>query len=78
MHCLDQARTAAYETPTDAFTLVDANVAWTVDSDDRSSVELFANGSNLTNQTARLATSYIEDVAPLPGRSVLFGVRAFL
>jgi len=73
----DQDRVTAYETPTDGFTLVDANVAWTVHSSDRTSVELFANGSNLTNQTARLATSYIKDVAPLPGRSVVFGVRAF-
>ncbi len=77
VHYFDQDRTAAYETSTAGFTLVDANVAWTVHSDDRNSVELFANGSNLTNQTARLATSYIKDVAPLPGRSVLFGVRAF-
>ena len=27
--------------------------------------------------TARLATSYIKDLAPLPGRSFAFGVRAF-
>jgi iron complex outermembrane receptor protein len=74
---MKQDKTAQFETPTDGFTLVNAHVSYTFDTTDTTSWELFADGTNLTNQTARLATSYIKDKAPLPGRAVAFGVRAF-
>lgn len=74
---LKQDRTAAFETPTDGFTLVNAHLSYTLDASDTTSWEFFVDGSNLTNQTARLATSYIKDKAPLPGRALAFGVRAF-
>lgn len=72
-----QDRTAAFETPTDGFTLVNAHLSYTLDGSDTTSWEFFADGTNLTNQTARLSTSYIKDKAPLPGRAIAFGVRAF-
>ncbi|MBL8298652.1 MAG: TonB-dependent receptor [Rhodanobacteraceae bacterium] len=74
---LAQDRPAPFETATDGFTLVNAHLSYTIDSSDNTSWELFADGSNLTNQTARLSTSYIKDKAPLPGRTLAFGVRAF-
>lgn len=74
---MKQDKTATFETPTDGFTLVNAHVSYTVDQTDTTSWEFFVDGTNLTNQTARLATSYIKDKAPLPGRAVAFGVRAF-
>jgi iron complex outermembrane recepter protein len=74
---LKQDRIAAYETPTDGFTLVNAHLSYTLDSGDTTSWEFFADGTNLSNQTARLSTSYIKDKAPLPGRAIAFGVRAF-
>lgn len=37
--------------------------------------ELFARGTNLTDATARVHTSFLKDVAPLPGRDVTAGVR---
>lgn len=73
----EQDRTAEFETPTDGFTLVNAHLSYTLDSGTATSWEFFADGTNLTNQTARLATSYIKDKAPLPGRAIAFGVRAF-
>lgn len=76
-HYLKQDRTAAFETPTDGFTLVSAHLSYTLESSDTTSWEFFVDGTNLTNQTARLATSYIKDKAPLPGRALAFGVRAF-
>jgi hypothetical protein len=35
-------------------------------------------GSNLTDESARNATSFanIKDIAPLPGRAVTFGISA--
>lgn len=37
--------------------------------------ELFARGTNLTDATARVHTSFLKDIAPLPGRDVTAGVR---
>lgn len=76
-HYFEQDRIAAFETPTDSFALVNAHLSYTLDSGDTTSWEFFADGNNLTNQTARLSTSYIKDKAPLPGRTIAFGVRAF-
>ena len=45
--------------------------------DDRSQWEAFVDGNNLTNQTARPATSLFKDVALLPGRNVSVGLRAY-
>lgn len=76
-HYFSQDRTAAFETTTDGFTLVNAHLSYTLDSGGTTSWEFFADGTNLSNQTARLSTSYIKDKAPLPGRAIAFGVRAF-
>ena len=38
--------------------------------------DFFVRGSNLTNQEARLHTSFLKDIAPLPGRAFTAGVRA--
>jgi iron complex outermembrane receptor protein len=74
---MKQDRTAPFETPTNGFTLVSAHLSYTLETSDTTNWELFVDGTNLTNQTARLATSYIKDKAPLPGRALAFGVRAF-
>jgi len=37
--------------------------------------ELYLQGRNLLDEERRLATSFLEDVAPLPGVSVVFGLR---
>lgn len=76
-HYFRQEDITEFETPTAGFTLVNAHVSYTLNSGERASWEIFADANNLANQTARLATSYIKDVAPLPGRSLAFGVRAY-
>lgn len=38
--------------------------------------DLFLRGSNLTDEDARLHTSFLKDIAPLPGRSLTLGLRA--
>ncbi|PWK93013.1 TonB-dependent receptor [Fulvimonas soli] len=72
-----QDKTAPFETETAGYTLVNAHFAWTFHDDGRSQWEAFVDGNNLTNQTVRPATSLFKDVAPLPGRNVSVGLRAF-
>ena len=71
-----QNRVGANETPTAGYTLVDAHAAHHFDTGNVS-WELFADASNLTNQTARVHTSFLKDVVALPGRSIGFGVRMY-
>ena len=62
---------------TPGYTLVDAHVAWHRDTAAGNAWEVFVDGSNLLDEEARVHTSFLKDVAPLPGRGVAFGVRAF-
>ena len=39
--------------------------------------EFFLDGTNLLDEEARAHTSFLKDVAPLPGRGFAFGVRTF-
>jgi iron complex outermembrane receptor protein len=67
-----QRRTAAYETPTDSYTQLNARIAFKPLRG--SSLQLFVEGRNLTNAEAREHTSFLKDIAPLPGRGVRFGL----
>ena len=71
-----QDKVGGNETPTAGYTLVDAHMTRHFDAD-AFSWELFADASNLTNQHARVHTSFLKDAVLLPGRSVSFGVRVF-
>ncbi len=71
-----QDKVAENETPTAGYTLVDAHIAYHVDAG-RSSWEVFLDGNNLTDQQARVHTSFLKDDVMLPGRSASFGVRLF-
>jgi iron complex outermembrane receptor protein len=72
-----QDRVAAFETTTPGYTLVDAHVAWHIDTKNESAWEVFLDGTNLLDEEARAHTSFLKDVAPLPGRGFAFGVRTF-
>ena len=76
VHTSAQDRLAFFETPTDGYTLVNASVGYVLSESDHGSWEAFLQGSNLTSQEARLATSVVKDDVPLPGRSVGIGLRA--
>jgi iron complex outermembrane receptor protein len=71
-----QDKVATNETPTAGYTLVDAHVARHFDAGN-TAWELFADGTNLTDQVARVHTSFLKDEVELPGRSFDFGVRVF-
>ncbi|HRD45353.1 MAG TPA: TonB-dependent receptor [Caulobacter sp.] len=68
----EQDRVAAFELPTNGYTLVGLQVGWRPFDD--SDLKLFVDGRNLTDAEAREHTSFLKDIAPLPGRNVRFGL----
>ncbi|RYZ72362.1 MAG: TonB-dependent receptor [Lysobacteraceae bacterium] len=76
VHYLAQERVAADERSSDSYTLLDAHLAyrWELPA---ASWEVFLDGNNLGNREIRPHTSLLRDFAPLPGRSLAFGIRAF-
>ncbi len=76
VHHARQDRVAALETETAGYTLVNAHLSYHWDTA-RAGWEVFLDGTNLTDREARPHTSFLKDLAPLPGRGVAFGVRAF-
>ena len=71
----DQNEVASFETTTDGYTLVNASVQYEFGSQGIDWV-VFARGENLTDEEARVHTSFLKDQAPLPGRNFTMGVRA--
>ncbi|MBB5517829.1 TonB-dependent receptor [Amphiplicatus metriothermophilus] len=70
----DQDDVAAFELPTDGYTLVNAYLTLRPFATARR-LSLRLSGENLTDEEARLHTSFLKDVAPLPGRNFKFAVR---
>ncbi|HUF78334.1 MAG TPA: TonB-dependent receptor [Thermoanaerobaculia bacterium] len=69
----EQDRLAENETLTDSHTLVNAAASYRWLLGD-AVVDLFLRGRNLTDEEARLHTSFLKDEVPLPGRDVSLGV----
>ncbi|WP_073974569.1 TonB-dependent receptor [Erythrobacter donghaensis] len=70
----EQNRTAAFETATDSFTLVNALVAWRPLRDNRNvTVQIAAD--NIFDVTGRRHASFTKDFVPLIGRNVRASVR---
>ncbi len=72
-----QHRVAAFEQASAGFTLIDAHLAWHLDSPNGHEWELFFDASNLSNREARPHTSFLKDLVPLPGRNLALGVRLY-
>ena len=70
----EQDEVASFETETDGYNMLSANVAYLL-TVDTTEIELFLRGSNLTNETQRVHTSFLKEFAPLPGRNITGGVR---
>jgi len=75
-HGRGQERLASFEgTPTPGYNQVDANLSYTQHLD-QTDLTWFLLAKNLLNDDIRLSTSLLKDIAPLPGRNIVFGVRA--
>jgi iron complex outermembrane receptor protein len=68
-----QDRVADHERPTDGYTMVDATLSYHLPT--RLHLDAFVKATNLLDEEAREHTSFLKDIAPLGGRSVLFGLR---
>lgn len=73
-HAYRQNRFDAGETSTADYTLLNASVIYLLPAG-RLNYQLFVRGDNLANAEARVATSFLKDLAPLPGRGVSAGLR---
>ena len=71
----EQDKVAIYETPTDGYNMLNATIAYRFDIPGGGELELYARGTNLTNELAYVHTSFVKDQSPLRGRSVVFGLR---
>lgn len=76
-HSFKQDRVTVFETPTDAFTLVNASIAFApFGRDSRTTILVSAN--NLFDEIARRHSSFLKDFAPLAGRDVRVTLRVGL
>ena len=71
-----QDRLAAIETPTAAYTMINADITWSIPTPGGMLFELFVRGSNLADEDARRHTSFVKDTVPLPGRNISAGFRS--
>lgn len=69
-----QNRTAEFETQTDGYFLLNADVSYRLPFGSRDAL-LYVKGVNLTDATAREHTSFLKDIAPLSGRGVVVGMK---
>lgn len=70
-----QDRIAAFETPTQGYTFLNASLAWRPGGyEGRWSIRV--DGRNLTDELGRVHTSFLKDELPLPGRAVRVTVAA--
>jgi len=74
LHAFKQDRTTENELATDCYTNVSALVTYKLPT--RLNLEVYAKANNLLNQEIREHSSFLKDMAPQGGRSVLLGLRA--
>ena len=68
-------RIAEYETPTPGYDLLNVELSYLFQSDNRSEWELYLKGHNLLNEEIRNSTSFLKDQAPQIGRNFVLGLR---
>jgi len=66
---------AAFETRTSGYNALSANLVWMFTLQ-RTEIELFVKGENLTDETQRVHTSFLKDFTPRPGINFTGGIRA--
>lgn len=76
-HYFKQNDIAPLETSTAAYSLIDFNYNYYLDGMGfrDSDMVLYIKGNNLTDEVAHVHSSFLKDIAPLPGRNFSIGVR---
>ncbi len=72
----EQDRVAELETPTPGYVLVNAHLSYGFEAA-AAEWELYVDGTNLGDRKARVHTSFLKEIAPLPGRGIAFGIRSW-
>ncbi len=72
-----QDRVAVLETETPGYTLMNAEMGYHMKLTKSVNYTLFLQGRNLLDSDMRVHTSFLKDIAPLPGRAIVAGVRGF-
>ena len=74
MRVFEVDEVAEFETATDSYNMLSANLVygWMMGAGE---FELFLKGNNLLDEEQRAHTSFLKDVAPLPGINITFGLR---
>lgn len=70
----DQTDVAVNESPTDSYTMVNASLGYRLLLRNQI-IDVLVRGRNLTDEEARSHTSFLKNVAPLPGRNVTLSLR---
>ncbi|QOJ25075.1 MAG: TonB-dependent receptor [Gammaproteobacteria bacterium] len=70
-----QDRVAVLETETPGYTLMNAEMGYYMKLTKSVNYTLFLQGRNLLDSDMRVHTSFLKDIAPLPGRAIVAGVR---
>lgn len=71
----EQDRLAPLETNTPGHDLIGADLSYRLKLGEARDLTLYLQGRNLLDEKQRLATSFIKDISPQPGRSLFAGVR---
>ena len=69
-----QKKTAAFETPTEGFTMVNATAAWRPFGKD-GGITLLASANNIFDVNARRHASFTKDYVPLSGRDIRISAK---
>ncbi|MDF1700000.1 MAG: TonB-dependent receptor [Planctomycetota bacterium] len=70
-----QDKIAAFELPTDGYTMLDGGITYQIMRSRPKGPVLYLRALNLLDEEARVHSSFLKDLAPLRGRSFLFGLR---
>jgi len=70
----EQNDIAPIETVTDGYTMIDMNMNYYLDGFANDLV-IYAKANNLTDEVAKVHSSFLKDIAPLPGRNFSVGIR---
>lgn len=69
-----QDQTTGVETDTPGYTMLNIDLIYKVPTP-RVDFSVFLRGTNMLDEDARRSTSFLKNVAPLPGRAVTIGIR---
>jgi iron complex outermembrane receptor protein len=77
VHAMSQDNLGPLETPTNGYTMVtvDLGYRFSLGRSSAETAELYLQGRNVLDEEGRRATSFLKDVAPLPGASLVVGLR---